>query len=316
MESRRNHWRYDDDRGSGGAGVHYPPPPGSPPTAVSSGLWTVSSAILPLRHSPLRRPMQPMSETETEDEPNPLPTSRIAMPQNLAQPSIIPRILPSVFLAFRLLSIVPAVVGILSYLYKVYDPPKCNSNGPIEYAVSILWASPFNIVVKALAILTAHQCLSFTTGLLHRWRVYYSLLPTLIRLLALQAICWPATHLTLKLFNHQKRPLVCWTIIGTTTCVSKAIELWVTSNLRRGPKDLRRKWYTAGGLADILVGPGPDVDATSSGVRNDAMGNIKGRRWNWNRVLVHCVAPPCLIYVIMAWALLLKREFEPSPPIC
>lgn len=36
------------------------------------------------------------------------------------------------------------------------------------------------------SILTGWQCLMMTSGLLKRWRVYYSPLPTLIRLLALQ----------------------------------------------------------------------------------------------------------------------------------
>jgi hypothetical protein len=43
------------------------------------------------------------------------------------------------------------------------------------------------------ALLTAFQCLALSTGLLKRWRVYYPPLATLIRLIALQGICWPAT---------------------------------------------------------------------------------------------------------------------------
>lgn len=149
--------------------------------------------------------------------------------------------------------------------------------------------------------------------------MYYSLLPTLIRLLALQAICWPATHLTLKIFDHDKRPLVCWAAIGTTTCISKAIEMWVTSNLRLHPKDGRG--WSVRGVAVWVVGElggragNSDVPA-GSGLRNDSMGNAKGRRWNWNRVLTKCVAPPCAIYVVMAWALLLKREFQPDVSAC
>ena len=70
--------------------------------------------------------------------------------------------------------------------------------------------------------LTGVQCLYFTTGLLTRWKAYYPLLPTLIRLLGLQAICWPATHYTLVFLQYDghSRPLLCWTVIGTTTCVS------------------------------------------------------------------------------------------------
>ncbi|KAL0569369.1 hypothetical protein V5O48_012604, partial [Marasmius crinis-equi] len=60
----------------------------------------------------------------------------------------------------------------------------------VDYVVSILWA-----------LLTAHQCLALTTGLTTRWRVYYPPLSTLIRLLALQAICWPATMFAMQMFD-------------------------------------------------------------------------------------------------------------------
>src|SRR5271170_7526704 len=85
------------------------------------------------------------------------------------------------------------------------------------------------VLIFFQAILTGYQCLRLTTGLLARWRLYYPPLPTLIRLLALQAICWPATHLTLKILEHEKRPLICWAVIGTTTCVSRSVQIWVTS---------------------------------------------------------------------------------------
>lgn len=85
--------------------------------------------------------------------------------------------------------------------------------------------------------------------------------------------------------------------------------MWVTSNLRLLGKD-KRGWSVRG-MAVWAVGElgASNTDGTS-GLRSDVMGNAKGRRWNWNRVLVKCVAPLGFIYVIMAWALLLKREFD------
>jgi len=284
-----------------------PPPPFSAIADSGTRPWSISSSLPPRAHAPVARRLisaTSATETETEDERN-LPTSRKA-PQQLATPTFMSKILPSIFLAFRLLSIVPASVAILVHAWNLYRPPECGPNNRVEYALSILWA-----------VLTAHQCLSLTTGLFHRWRVYYSLFPTLIRLLALQAICWPATHLTLKLFNHEKRPLVCWTIIGTTTCFSKAIEMWVTSNLRLSSKETGI--WSVRGLAVWVVGELGNrhpMDSHTPSIRNDAMGHIKPRRWNWNRVLAKCVAPPCVIYVVMAWALLVKREFEPNISRC
>ncbi|KAG8867959.1 hypothetical protein FRB98_003901, partial [Tulasnella sp. 332] len=154
-------------------------------------------------------------------------------------------------------------------------------------------------------IVTAHQCLSLTTGLLHRWRIYYSTFPTLIRLLALQwAICWPLTHATLKILNHPKRPLVCWAVIGTTTCISKAVQLWVTSNLRPARQG-EKAWRSVIGVAGWVLGE----ENVGEGMSYE-MNKGKRRRWNWGRVLKHCVAPPCAIYFVMAWALVLKQELE------
>lgn len=85
--------------------------------------------------------------------------------------------------------------------------------------------------------------------------------------------------------------------------------MWVTSNLRLLPKD-RRGWSVKG-MAVWAVGElGAPSAGGPAGLRSDAMGNAKGRRWNWSRVLEKCVAPPGIIYIIMAWALLLKREFD------
>ena len=45
-------------------------------------------------------------------------------------------------------------------------------------------------------LLTGWQCLQLTTGLLKRWRVYYSPFATLIRLLALQGAFPPPPSFT------------------------------------------------------------------------------------------------------------------------
>jgi hypothetical protein len=57
--------------------------------------------------------------------------------------------------------------------------------------------------------------------------VYYPPLAALIRLLALQALCWPLTHATLSVLGHTARPAACWAVIGSTTCMSRAVQIWV-----------------------------------------------------------------------------------------
>ncbi|KAG9033037.1 hypothetical protein FRB95_000622 [Tulasnella sp. JGI-2019a] len=164
-------------------------------------------------------------ETETDGEfLCPLPTSRITSSQQQHRPSPV---------IFRWLAIIPPIFAALFHLVRLIKPaaPSPQSGGVAigraDHFVCILWT-----------LIVAYQSLSFTTGLLHRWRFYYPLLSVIIRLLALQAgICWPLMQLTLRLFDHDKRPLLCWTVIGTTTCVTKALQMWATSNLRGGIDD-------------------------------------------------------------------------------
>jgi len=220
-------------------------------------------------------------------------------PNNLQQ-----RLTPLLFEFSRLLSIVPAVVGTVYNLYHVLYPPQASSHHStrkppperIDYFVSTLWA-----------ILTGYQCLALTTGLLTRWRLYYPPLSTLIRLLALQGICWPATQITLSVFEHAKRPVVVWALIGTTTCASRSVQIWVTSNL----------WWDGGGGPDSGEGEegGSDSGGDSKGAPRRGYwkrwgGKWGGRRWDWKEVSIKCVLPAGIMYFVMAWAEQLRREWE------
>ncbi|EMD31587.1 hypothetical protein CERSUDRAFT_100258 [Gelatoporia subvermispora B] len=192
------------------------------------------------------------------------------------------------------------------------------------------WAMEW-MIAGLWAVLTAHQSLALTTGLLRRWRVYYTPLPTLIRVLALQAICWPATHLTLTLMNAPARPAACWAIVGTTTCVSRAVQMWVTSNIvvvapssstspscsptsssptsclnapapkadaDAPPAQTSRTARAATALLALLAGPEPDL----------RMGRRSRRKWDWAAVGRACALPACVLYVLWAWAGAWRRE--------
>ncbi|KAJ7471975.1 N-glycosylation protein-domain-containing protein [Mycena latifolia] len=230
------------------------------------------------------------TETELDEPPRHLPTSRI-IPASapLVPPSTLEqRLTPLLFEFSRLLAVVPAIFGTLYNLYFVYHPP----SGPraperIDFFVSALWA-----------ILTGYQCLALTTGLLARWRVYYPPLPTLIRLLALQGICWPATHLSLTLLNHARRPAAVWAAIGTTTCMSRSVQIWVTSNLWWEPRDAG-----TGAAAPTQAAPG-----AAPGWRRFG-GRWGGRRWDWREVGLQCMLPAGVLYFVMAWAEQLRREW-------
>ncbi|KZV60248.1 hypothetical protein PENSPDRAFT_659675 [Peniophora sp. CONT] len=222
-------------------------------------------------------------ETETEaDEPSRrLPTARLTPPSGPLVSSS--TLITFAFEASRLLSIVPAVFGVLYNLYfALYLPPSSSNSGlprlsRVDYAVSALWA-----------VLTGWQCLYLTTGLLVRWRVYYPPLASLVRLLALQALCWPLTHATLTVLNSDVRPLACWAVIGSTTCISRSVQIWVTSNL----------WWS-----------GDDAGA-DGGWKLKLGGRWGGRRWDWGEVTRRCLVPMGICYFVMAWAEVFRREWE------
>ncbi|KAI0262110.1 N-glycosylation protein-domain-containing protein [Gloeopeniophorella convolvens] len=215
------------------------------------------------------------TETEADEPPRHLPTARIVPVSGpLVPPNTLEQVItPLLFEASRMLSIVPAVFGVLYNLFNAWHAPLNGKISPIDYVVSAFWAA-----------LTGYQCLCLTTGLFQRWKVYYPPLSTLIRLLALQAICWPATHYSLMIIGHEQRPVVCWAAIGSFTSCSRAIQLWVTSNL----------WWEAG--------------SGSEGWRLKIGGRWGGRRWDWNEVLIKCGVPMGVCYFVMAWAEALRRE--------
>ncbi|KAJ7079359.1 N-glycosylation protein-domain-containing protein [Mycena crocata] len=232
------------------------------------------------------------TETELDEPPRHLPTARLLPASGPLVPpgTLEQRLTPLLFEFSRLLAIVPAIFGTLYNIYHTYHPP----SGPraperIDFFVSALWA-----------ILTGYQCLALTTGLLTRWRVYYPPLPTLIRLLALQAICWPATHLSLTLLNHTVRPAAVWAAIGTTTCMSRSVQIWVTSNLWWEPREA-----SPNGTAAQNNG---SAQGATGGWRRFG-GRWGGRRWDWREVGLQCLLPAGVLYFVMAWAEQLRREW-------
>ena len=171
-----------------------------------------------------------------------------------------------ILLPLRLLAAVPGMLGSFWLLrngvvlaLKNQDLRRVGDRrdpGSLDFLVSCLWVSADSIqriistkllTTPLQSLSTAFHALSFTTLLLRRWLVYYSLVPSLIRLLALQSICWPLVRLTLYVFGPQQ-PLAAWIVIATTTAFSDVVARWVTSN-----------------IADM---PLPDSDGDDSGASN------------------------------------------------
>jgi hypothetical protein len=128
----------------------------------------------------------------------------------------------------RLLAVVPGIVGtfwllrnavVVAYNHKALLKTDESKPSSMEFALSALWSA-----------MTAHHALSLTTLLSRRWLHYYPLLPSLIRLLALQALCWPLVRLTLFVFGP-RNPLPAWTLISVTTAFSDTVARWLVSNI-------------------------------------------------------------------------------------
>jgi hypothetical protein len=136
-------------------------------------------------------------------------------------------------------------------------------------------------------ILTGHYCFEMTSGLTHRWRVYYDSWATGARLLSLQCICYGLTMATLSFLGHN-RILFAWVVIGCTTAGSRSVQMYVTSNiLAASPHRVH---------AALIPAPPP----IPSGDDDDTIGNLKGdpengelgrwaqfkmdRLWDWNAV--------------------------------
>ncbi|KAH8105232.1 N-glycosylation protein-domain-containing protein [Cristinia sonorae] len=265
------------------------------------------------------------TETEGEDLPRGPPTARIGSSSSLPflssisstatapVPSPLKPFIPLLWELSRLLSIVPAVIGTLYNLYHVLYPPTDSFWLRLDYFISALWS-----------ILTGWQCLMMTSGLLKRWRVYYSPLPTLIRLLGLQAICWPATHLTLTFLEHHKRPLICWAVIATTTCCSRSVQMWVTSNIIVFPHHSHHSHASAHIHHSSADRTSSMIASLCSPSRREAIGNGNGltmvekermkmgrrRKWDWGAVGAKCALPAGVLYFVMAWVEVLRREWE------
>ncbi|TFK25900.1 hypothetical protein FA15DRAFT_589546 [Coprinopsis marcescibilis] len=242
---------------------------------------------------------------------------------------------PFLFEFSRLLSVVPALCGFFFCLWQMLPLGVCGGPpipGRVDWFVAALWA-----------MLTAYHCLGLSTGLLMRWKLYYSPLATLVRLLGLQGICWPATHLTLSIFGGVRRPVVAWAIVGTSTAVSRSIQIYVTSNIV-WLKDKRVSSAASSNPTTTSATIPPDdtdgdgaVDNTGlfnrlaaiiggddlMGASSSTIGNGNGdaspqpqpyrrreRRWDWKKVGLRCILPTGLLYFIMAWAEVGRREWE------
>lgn len=179
----------------------------------------------------------------------------------------------------RLLAAVPGCVGTFwllrnAWTHYVLSEGSFTRRGPLDPLAPHV-SNPFRLtcgvdflLASLWACSTAYHALSLTTLMLRRWLVYYSLFPSLIRLIALQAICWPLVRLTIWVAGPD-RPVEAWIVIASFTAFSDVVARWVTSN-----------------IADKAVVPrraAPAVQPTSSS--SSSRGKLQAGQRFWRAVM-------------------------------
>ncbi|KAL7410538.1 N-glycosylation protein-domain-containing protein [Mrakia frigida] len=248
------------------------------------------------------------------DGEEPLPTSLLRPPPTPPSRLAVLASTPLVLLLLRLLSVVPSVTGTFYLVGRVLGNSSSSSSSTFEEGsrmecfLACFWS-----------LLTATQCFLLTSGLTRRWLAYYSLPSTLLRLLSLQTICWPATSITLRLLGPS-RPLVAWIVVGTTTTVSNSIRLWVTSNIPAGSMvsggtgvgGLVRGDGGGSGKSGSVVGGAAGGGTVGAGGGGGKIGGRRGnkRRMDWGLVVRQCVWPCLVGYMLTSWCLLVERDYS------
>ncbi|GAA5906313.1 hypothetical protein JCM8208_003512 [Rhodotorula glutinis] len=226
---------------------------------------------------------------------SPVPPSRPLSSSSTASPSR-SRIWTPLLVFLNFLSMVPGLVGFFysaarfySTRHLVWASSTWDARGA-HGGQAILEARSTRLdwlLSACWALATAYFTLSLARGLLRRWLVYYSTGPTIIRVVSLQAICWPLT-LTTHRFLSFDQPVAAWVICATTAAFSNVIQTWVTSNIvERKDRRSQQRWRLLSLAITTVLGPGVRTDKYRRGERV----------LSWRRVLWGTVLP----FALLGW---------------
>lgn len=249
-----------------------------------------------------------------------LPPSAIGLAQSSRFPLLI-------FL-LRLLAVVPATIGALSLMWDAIFPAPATlglvGHSAGDKLMSLPWVSVSTVgMLYAILIvrfpqtaLTGMFCFELTTGLTHRWLLYYSLAPTLLRLVSLQSICWPSTFITLRYLGNIDI-LFAWIVVATTTACSRSVQIWVTSNvpeisartlkpaaiaLASGSKDPR------GGKDTLDPRSRESHEKSRRKSRQAAHVLLRERYWDWNYIIGAVWIRVGILYIVTTAYLICHRH--------
>lgn len=162
-------------------------------------------------------------------------------------------------------------------------------------------------------------CFELTTGLTHRWLLYYSLAPTLLRLVSLQSICWPSTFITLRYLGNIDI-LFAWIVVATTTACSRSVQIWVTSNVPEiSARTLKPAAiaFASGSKGDLGLRVGKDgvdprnresFDKNRKKSRQAAHMLLKERYWDWNHIIGSVWIRVGILYIVTTAYLICHRH--------
>ncbi|GAA5915739.1 uncharacterized protein JCM6883_002941 [Sporobolomyces salmoneus] len=183
---------------------------------------------------------------------------------------------------------IPSLIGFLYSAHRFYTTPRLVTSGEssgitysrstkLDWFVSGMWA-----------LACAYFTHSLARGLLKRWLVYYPVGPTIVRVLSLQAICWPLTLTTHRVLSFDQ-PVAAWFVCATTAAISNVIQSWVTSNIvERKDRRGQPSWKFVSSAITAVLGPGIRTDKYRKGERV----------LSWKRVLWGTVLP----FAVLGWA--------------
>ena len=212
-----------------------------------------------------------------------------------------------VFFILQGLSVIPALVGFLYAVHRFLTTSSAVSGEGafLMHAGTSTWdargtatgisrgrSTRLDWLVAAIWALTcAYFTYSLTRGLLRRWIVYYTFVPSAIRVISLQAMCWTLTFATHR-FLTLDQPVAAWIACATTAAISNVVQIWVTSNIasieRRELRRNSRRWKALTAVVGAVLGPS---------VSADKFRKAEGRALSWRRVLWSTVLP----FAVIGW---------------
>lgn len=166
---------------------------------------------------------------------------------------------------------------------------------------------------------------SLAAGLLRRWLAYYGLYSAMLRLISLQAICWPLSHVIIRHFPGSTTcPLLGWATASSMSSLANSIRLWVTSNLDSssspyGSSALKRLYYkstqsssstSAASAATSLSSTSSSSSSSNTSKNNNndlVLTNGKGRQLSFQELLAKTIFPLAGLAFLTLPALMLEH---------